>query len=58
MQEARKILVLYGGNSSEREVSLKSGTAINQALTNLGLDSELLDFQNNYVLLVRFLSYT
>ena len=45
MQEARKILVLYGGNSSEREVSLKSGTAINQALTNLGLDSELLDFQ-------------
>ena len=47
MQEARKILVLYGGNSSEREVSLKSGTAINQALTNLGLDSELLDFQNN-----------
>lgn len=47
MQEARKILVLYGGNSSEREVSLKSGTAINQALTNLGIDSELLDFQNN-----------
>ena len=47
MQEARKILVLYGGNSSEREVSLKSGAAINQALINLGLDSELLDFQNN-----------
>lgn len=39
----KKIAVLYGGRSSEREVSLRSGAAIHQALVGLGYDAGLLD---------------
>ena len=35
--------VLYGGNSSEREVSLESGAAVYRALINLGAHAELID---------------
>ena len=35
--------VLYGGESSERAVSLKSGEAVFQALTRQGLNAELVD---------------
>lgn len=38
-----KITVLYGGDSSEREVSLHSGQAIHEALLRLGHQSSLLD---------------
>jgi D-alanine-D-alanine ligase len=38
-----KISVLYGGPSSEREVSLKSGTAVALALESLGHDVERVD---------------
>ncbi|MCO7516668.1 D-alanine--D-alanine ligase [Pseudomonas guariconensis] len=33
-----RVAVLYGGKSAEREVSLKSGTAVLQALTSAGVD--------------------
>lgn len=39
----QKIAVLAGGPSSEREVSLKSGRAVHEALSGLGLDSRLVD---------------
>jgi D-alanine-D-alanine ligase len=39
----QKIAVLYGGNSAEREVSLRSGGAIAHALTSMGYNAELID---------------
>ncbi len=39
----RKIAVLYGGRSTEREVSLRSGAAIHKALVARGYDAELVD---------------
>jgi D-alanine-D-alanine ligase len=39
----KKIVVLCGGPSSEREVSLRSGAAVSRALQALGADTTLLD---------------
>jgi D-alanine-D-alanine ligase len=39
----KKVAVLYGGRSTEREVSLKSGAAIGDALRSKGHDVVLLD---------------
>lgn len=36
-----KVVVLAGGNSSEREISLKTGTSVYEATKSLGLQSEL-----------------
>ncbi len=38
-----KVAVLYAGNSSEREVSIKSGTMIHRALISQGVDAHLFD---------------
>ncbi|HAZ78758.1 MAG TPA: D-alanine--D-alanine ligase [Porticoccaceae bacterium] len=35
--------VLYGGTSAEREISLMTGTAVYQALTNLGISAHPID---------------
>ena len=40
---AIKVNVLYGGSSSEREISLNSGAAVAKALSNGGFDVELTD---------------
>ncbi|MCX8069111.1 MAG: D-alanine--D-alanine ligase [Thermodesulfovibrionales bacterium] len=45
--KGKKIAVLYGGNSSEREVSLKSGKAVYEALISKGYDVILVDAKNN-----------
>ncbi|MDB4076846.1 D-alanine--D-alanine ligase [Porticoccaceae bacterium] len=42
-----RVGLLYGGTSSEREVSLMSGAAVHQALQNLGVDVVLIDAQND-----------
>lgn len=39
-----KVLVLMGGTSAEREVSLQSGTAVLEALRNIGYQAEGWDF--------------
>jgi len=39
----QKVAVLYGGNSAERDVSLRSGDAIFKALTSMGYNAELID---------------
>jgi D-alanine-D-alanine ligase len=39
----KKVAVLYGGRSSEREVSLKTGAACAEALRSRGLDATLVD---------------
>ncbi|WP_076418499.1 D-alanine--D-alanine ligase [Colwellia sp. UCD-KL20] len=41
--QEQKIAVLYGGNSAERDVSLKSGKAIFNALNTTGYNVELID---------------
>lgn len=38
-----KVAVLLGGNSAEREVSLKSGAAVHKALCSAGIDAHLFD---------------
>ncbi len=38
-----KVAVVMGGSSAEREVSLKSGRAVHQALLNKGVDAHTLD---------------
>ncbi|RMG58049.1 MAG: D-alanine--D-alanine ligase [Deltaproteobacteria bacterium] len=44
----KKIGVLYGGESSEREVSLKTGTAILNALKRRGYDAVPLDMRGDW----------
>jgi len=41
--------VLYGGTSSEREISLLTGEAIIQALKNQGIDTVAIDVQDNLI---------
>lgn len=42
-----RVGVLYGGTSSEREISLLSGEAIYSALKNLGIDAVAIDAQTD-----------
>ena len=44
----KKIIVLYGGKSSEREVSLESGRYIFQAVKDLGYEAQLIDYPKNF----------
>ena len=46
MGSINKIGVLYGGSSSEREISLQSGLGVHKAILELGLDSKLIDYRN------------
>ena len=45
MENIKKIAVLCGGSSSEREISLQSGQGIYEALCDLGYKSNLIDFK-------------
>ena len=47
MFKSKRIGVLYGGLSAEREVSLKSGNAVNQALLAQGYNSVAIDVGHN-----------
>ena len=42
-----KILVIYGGESSEREVSLKTGKGIYESLIKQDYNASLYDFKIN-----------
>lgn len=42
-----KIGILMGGPSSEREISLKSGRAVSEALSGLGLDTAAIDIKTD-----------
>lgn len=50
--KGKKIGVIMGGRSREREISLKTGRAVHQALRRRGYDSEMIDCDENlpYVL--------
>lgn len=50
MDKVKKVCVLCGGESSERDVSLKSGQFIYKSLLNLGYQAELIDFiESNFM---------
>ncbi|MDK9717071.1 MAG: D-alanine--D-alanine ligase [Trichlorobacter sp.] len=51
--KAKKIGVLMGGLSAERDVSLKSGMAVHQALLALGYDSTAIDVRNQVATILR-----
>jgi len=40
----KKIVILAGGESSEREISFKSAKNVQKALKNLGIEAEIVDF--------------
>jgi len=46
MGSINKIAVIYGGTSSEREISLLSGDGVHKALIELGYESDLIDYKN------------
>ena len=41
------ILIIYGGNSLEKEISIKTGIAVNKALDGL-FESKILMLNNDY----------
>jgi D-alanine-D-alanine ligase len=41
--------LLYGGLSSEREISLMTGAAVHQSLRNLGIDTVAIDVQEDFI---------
>jgi len=47
--QGKVITVLYGGTSSEREISLKSGNAVIEALQQLGAAVQTIDVNKNFV---------
>jgi len=49
----KRIGVLMGGLSAEREVSLKSGMAVHQALLKRGYDSTAIDVRHNLAAMLR-----
>ena len=49
----KKIAVLMGGLSAERDVSLKSGLAVHQALLRMGYDSTAIDVRNELASMLR-----
>tara|TARA_B100000965_G_scaffold401767_1_gene426308 strand:+ start:210 stop:1130 length:921 start_codon:yes stop_codon:yes gene_type:complete len=46
MDDIKKIVVISGGSSSEREISLQSGNGIKNALIKLGYETCIIDFQD------------
>jgi D-alanine-D-alanine ligase len=48
-----KIVVVMGGSSAEREISIRSGAGVMQALQSLGYDATSLDYDERFVEAVR-----
>ena len=57
VRDAGRVGVLMGGRSGEREVSLKSGTAVTAALCNSGIDATALDWAGTLESLLGFEGY-
>ncbi len=57
MIDLGKVAVVYGGESAEREISLKSGKAVHQALLSQGIDADLVDTKETSALLLKQMGY-
>ena len=44
-----KVAVVMGGSSSEREISIQTGSGVMRALQTLGYDAQSLDFDANFI---------
>ncbi len=53
MKRTAKIVVVMGGNSAEREISIRSGAGVMQALQTLGYDASSLDYDERFVEAIR-----
>jgi len=51
--KGKKIAVLYGGVSGEREVSLRSGKKVHESLVSQGLDAFLVDTKEDFIAVLR-----
>ncbi len=49
----KKIAVVMGGSSAEREISIQSGSGVMRALQSLGYDAQSLDFDARFVDAIR-----
>ncbi|MDQ2680801.1 MAG: D-alanine--D-alanine ligase [Candidatus Eremiobacteraeota bacterium] len=49
MAEKARVAVVMGGPSSEREVSIQSGTGVMRALSALGYDAQSLDYDDKFI---------
>ena len=54
----QKVAVLHGGTSAEREISLKSGKAVFQALLKQGINAELIDTKVTSPLLLKQMGFS
>ena len=59
MESIKKIAVLYGGSSSEREVSIESGKRVHDAIIELGYECKkfdinggVIEMQNNKIIVL------
>ncbi|MDQ2991194.1 MAG: D-alanine--D-alanine ligase [Candidatus Eremiobacteraeota bacterium] len=55
-RRAAKVAVVMGGSSSEREISIQTGSGVMRALQTLGYDAQSLDFDSNFIDAVRTLA--
>ena len=46
MENVKKVIVICGGSSSERDISLQSGQGVFKALCELGYETTLKDFND------------
>ncbi len=44
-----RVAVVMGGNSAEREISIRSGSEVVRALHSLGIDVQSLDYDDRFV---------
>ncbi|MDQ2872766.1 MAG: D-alanine--D-alanine ligase [Candidatus Eremiobacteraeota bacterium] len=51
-----KVAVVMGGSSSEREISIQTGSGVMRALQSLGFDARSLDYDSNFVDAIRTLA--
>ena len=52
-QRNAKVVVVMGGSSAEREVSIQSGTGVMRALASLGYDAHSLDYDRRFIDAIR-----
>jgi len=53
MKRNAKVVVVMGGSSAEREISIQSGTAVMRALASLGYDVKSVDYDERFVDAIR-----
>lgn len=53
MNRTAKVVVVMGGSSAEREISIQSGTQVMRALQSLGYDAKTIDYDARFIDAIR-----